>query len=392
MLRESRFQRLPLWIFPVAAVLCVWLWQWATVTANFGGNWTALFCTGALQRHPPLVISSHTYLFADSTGYDGQFYRYIAHDPFLRSDLKSYVDDPRLRYHRILVPLLAYGLGFGNPGLIDGMYEVICLLSIALGVYWSCRFAQNAGLAAAWGLLFLAMPAIPVTMDRLVVDGALAALTAAFVYYCRPPARGSQNWKLFLILACAALTRETGFLLVLGYCIYLAWRHEFRIAGIFLLSAAPALAWYGYVQAKTQATTYPFSMVPFSAILEVLGHPSKYPPGTPFAGVVVAADYLALAGVLLAFALAFLWFARTPRDPICICAALFAAMALVFQRPDHWQNVYDFGRVYTPVLLCLSAIGAEHRSPWLLLPIAMLLPRIAIQFAPQVLGAIHWMA
>jgi hypothetical protein len=386
-LRESRFQRLPLWIFPVAAVLSVWLWQWATVTANFGGNWTALFYTGSLQRNPPLVISSHTYLFANSTGYDGQFYRYIAHDPLLRSDLKSYVDDPRLRYHRILVPLLAYGLALGNPGLIDQMYELVCLLSIALGVYWSCKFAQNSGLAAAWGLLFLAMPAVFVTMDRLVVDGVLAALTAAFLYYSRSP-----SWRLFLVLVCAALTRETGFLLVLAYCIYLAWRREFRIACIFLLSAAPALAWYGYIQAQTPAKAYPFSVVPFSAILEALRHPWNYPPGTPFAGVVVAADYLALGGVLLAFALAFFWFFHTPRDPACICATAFAAMALVFQRPDHWQNVYDFGRVYTPVLLCLSAIGAGHRSPWLLLPIAMLLPRIAIQLAPQVLGIIHWMA
>jgi hypothetical protein len=357
------------------------------VQANFGGNWTALFCTGAIQRHPPLVTSEHVYLFANSTGFDGQFYHYIAHDPFLRSDLKNFVDDPRLRYHRILIPLLAYALALGQPKLIDRAYELVCLLSIGLGVYWSCRLVQSAGLAAAWGLLFLAVPAIPITLDRLVVDGGLAALTVAFLYYSR-----SQSWKLFAVLACAALTRETGFVLVLAYCAYLAWRREFRMAGVFLLSATPAIAWYGYVQAKTQAMPYPFSMIPFSAILRVLGNPWKYPPGTPFAPAVVLADYLALAGVLLAFGFAFFWFARAPADPVRITAALFATLALVFQRPDHWQNVYDFGRVYTPLLLCLYAIGAERRNPWLLLPVAMLLPRIAIQLAPQVLGIIHWMA
>ncbi len=357
--------------------------------ANYGGNGTALFCTGALQKHPPLDASEHVYLFARSTGFDGQFYHYIAHDPFLRSDLKNYVDDPRLRYHRILLPFLAYALALGHSSLIDRAYEVVFLLSVGLGVYWSSRFAQSTGLAAAWGLLFLAMPAIPITMDRLVVDGVLAALTAAFVYYIGSPERWSQP-KLFVVLACAALTRETGFLLVLAYCIYLAWRREFQMACVFLLSAAPAVAWYGYVQAKTRAMAYEFSTIPFSAIVRVLGHPWKYPPGTPFAGAVVVADYLALAGVLLAFGFAFLWFARTPDNPLLICAALFAALAVAFQRPDHWQNVYDFGRVYTPVLLCLSGVAATSRNPWLLMPLALMLPRIAIQLTPQVLGVIHW--
>ena len=373
------------WLLALGGTLVVLLWQWSTVQANHRGNWSALFCTGALQRHPPLVASEHIYLFANSTGFDGQFYHYIAHDPFLRSDLKNFVDDPRLRYHRILIPLLAHALALGQSRLIDRAYEWVCLLSMGLGVYWSCRFAQSAGLAAAWGLLFLAMPAIPITLDRLVVDGGLAALTAAFLYYSR-----SRSWKLFAVLACAALTRETGFLLVLAYCASLAWRREFRMAGVFLLSATPAIAWYSYVQANTQAMPYPFSMIPLSAFLRVLGHPWRYPPGTPFAPAVVLADYLALAGVLLAFGFAFFWFVRAPADPVRITAALFATLALVIQRPDHWQNVYDFGRVYTPVLLCLAAIGAERRNPWLLLPVAMLLPRIAIQLAPQVLGIIHW--
>src|SRR5262249_41410422 len=99
----------------------------------------------------------------------------------------------------------------------------------------------------------------------------------------------------------------------------------------------------------------------------------------------------ALAGVLLGFAFAFLWFARAPGDPLRVAAMLFATMALVFQRIDHWQNVYDFGRVYTPLLLCLSALAAQYRNPWLLTPVAMILPRIAIQLAPQVLGVIRWM-
>ena len=381
--------RLP-WMFPVAAMILVALWQWATVEANYHGNWTALYCTGALQRQPPLAVAEHVYLFANSTGYDGQFYHYIAHDPFLRSDLRSYVDDARLRYRRVLIPLLAFGLAFGHSRLIDPAYELVCLLSIGLGVYWSCRLAQSVALGAAWGLLFLAMPAIPIAVDRLVVDGGLAALTVAFVYYSRSP-----SWKLFVVLMCAALTRETGLLLVLAYCLHQLWRREVRAAGVFLLSAAPAAAWYGYVRANTAGESFHVSLdslIPFSAILQVILHPPRYPSGTLFVDAIRAADYLALAGLLLGIGFAFLWFARGPSDPRRIAAALFAVLTFLLQRTDYWESVYAFGRVYTPMLLCLSGVAAQYRKPWLLAPAAMMLPRIAIQLTPQVLGVIRWMA
>jgi hypothetical protein len=383
--------RLPLRTFPAAAVCLVALWQWATVTANYRGNWTALFCTGAIQPQPPLAVSEHVYLFPNSAGYDGQFYHYMAHDPFLRSDLKTYIDDPRLRYRRILIPLLAYGLALGHAELIDPAYELVWLATVGLGVYWSCRLSQDAGLSAAWGLLFLAMPAIPIAMDRLVVDGGLAALTAAFLYLSRPSS-SSSTWKLLVVLTCAALARETGFLLVLAYCAYLVWRREFRMAGAFLLSAVPAAAWYGYVGAQTTGRTYATSLIPFSGILRALWNPLRYPAKIQLAEAIRVADYLALAGMLLGIGLAFLWFARGPVDPPRIAATLFATLALLLQRTDLWQDVYGFGRIFTPLLLCLSAAAAEYRNPWLLAPVAMMLPRIAIEFAAQVLGVIRWMA
>lgn len=384
-LPKSALHRLPLWTFPLAAVVLVALWQGATVAANYGGNWTALFAAGANQPQPPLSAAEHVYLFAGSDGYDGQFYHYIAHDPLLHSDLKNYIDDARLRYRRILIPLLAYVLALGQSGWIDPAYRMVCLLSIGLGVYWSCRIAQDAGLSAAWGLLFPAMPAIPITVDRMVIDGGLAALTAAFLYYSRRP-----SWKLFVVLMGAALTRETGFLLPLAYCAYLAWRREFRRAGIFLLSTAPALAWYAYVQVHTAGHPFDISLIPFSSILRALRNPLHYPPGIPFADAVRAADYLALAGMVLGLGLAFRYF--TVRDPVCLAAMLFATLAVVVQPVETWQNVYAFGRIYTPVLICLAALAGQSRNPWLLVPAAMILPRLAIQLAPQAWGIARWIA
>src|ERR1035441_10957023 len=90
-------------------MLAVLSWQAATVHFNYGGNWTALFMTGEFHPPPP-HLAGHTYLFKASTGYDGQFYRYVAHAPWYRADWARYYDSPRLRNERILVPALAWVL------------------------------------------------------------------------------------------------------------------------------------------------------------------------------------------------------------------------------------------------------------------------------------------
>jgi hypothetical protein len=164
------------------------------------------------------------------------------------------------------------------------------------------------------------------------------------------------------------------------------------MSGVFLLSTAPAVVWYGYVQVTTTGDPLIKSPILVPAILRALGTPVSYPPGTPFVDAVCAADYLALAGVLLAFGLAFFWFARKRSDPLRITAMLFATLALTLQGADHWRSVYAFGRVYTPVLLCLAATAAQVRNPWLLAPVAMMLPRIAMELAPQALGILRWFA
>ena len=160
-------------------------------------------------------------MFPNSTGYDGQLYHYVAHDPFLRTGLRKFVDDPRLRYRRILIPALAFILALGQQSRIDPAYEIVFLMAVGLGVYWSCRFVEDRGLNAAWGLCFLFIPAIPVAMDRLVIDAALAAFTIGILCYADGP-----QWKLVLVLACAALTRETGFLLIAAALVFPARTYD----------------------------------------------------------------------------------------------------------------------------------------------------------------------
>ncbi|HXM41822.1 MAG TPA: hypothetical protein VN924_11245 [Bryobacteraceae bacterium] len=73
------------------ALLCAALvlsWQAPTVRRNYGGNWTALYCTGDKFSIPPALASENIYSFKQSYGWDGQFYHYISHDPFLADGMR----------------------------------------------------------------------------------------------------------------------------------------------------------------------------------------------------------------------------------------------------------------------------------------------------------------
>ena len=71
--------------FALFAALLVSIWTAARIHYVFGGNWTALFYNSTMFPVPP-ELEEGTYRF-EAAGYDGQFYRFLAHDPFL---LKGY--------------------------------------------------------------------------------------------------------------------------------------------------------------------------------------------------------------------------------------------------------------------------------------------------------------
>src|SRR5262249_31926227 len=116
-------------------------WQFLVVHSQYGGNWTGLYYTG--DRYPPPPELAETiWVHPNSTGYDGQFYHYIAHDPLMRRGFDRAIDAPRLRYRRILVPAVANLLAFGQDRFVDGAYIGLIGASVFLGILWMSRMAQ----------------------------------------------------------------------------------------------------------------------------------------------------------------------------------------------------------------------------------------------------------
>jgi len=368
------------WAFLAASAAL--LWQTATVQANYRGNWTALFCTGALQRVPPELKAEPIYTFPNSYGYDGQFYHYVAHDPFRQRDLYRYIDQPGLRYRRILVPLLAWALAGGRDNFIHFGFYAVVLSSILLGTYWLSAWARASGRHPAWGLLFLATPAVIISADRMLVDVALAALTVAFLVL----SRHAFSWRLWLVLACAALTRETGLLLAAACCAAALRQGRLRTALLAVSAGLPCAAWYVFVRAHTHEFTYFPALIPFSSIVYAALHPTAYPARIPFIGAIQSCDFVALSGAVLALVLGAACWRFWLGSPAGFAALLFTALAAFVQRDDLWIHL---GRVLSPLLVILVFECIRSGRVLLLAPALLLLPRVLVQLGGQVLGVLR---
>jgi hypothetical protein len=362
-------------------------WQALTVHYSYGGNWTALYCTGALFKPIPADLQSEDiYVFPNSSGYDGQIYHYLAHDPWFRRNYAAAMDEPRYRGRRILVPGLAYLLAFGRSSLIDRAYLAVVWLFTALGGYWLSRFAQTRGYPAWLGLGFALVPAVLVSMDRLTVDVALAACCVGFALYSAEEAPA----KLYTVLALAGLSRETGLLLPAAYCIFIAGERYWRKMLIFATSVLPVAAWYLYLDFHTlpEKSTH-VSFIPLLGAVSRILHPFPYPFGGIVRTTAITLDFLALAGILAGLAWA-VWRAfHRAWNPVTVAIYLFALLAMVLTQGDGWSEVYAFGRTLTPLLLLAALDGLEIRS---ILPgLGMLLidPRIGLQLGSQILNVVR---
>jgi hypothetical protein len=362
----------------------MWLWQFATVHFNYAGNWTALFNTAPGWPRPGFLASETIYTFpAGSLGYDGQMYHFIAHDPLMRRGAVTAMDDPALRYRRILVPALAWIVALGRDSAVHAAYVAVILAFVFLGVYWLARAMENRGLHPAWGLMFALTPAALVSMDRMTIDVALAALVAGFAVYS-----GDQEprWKLLLILVCAALARETGLLLTAGYGVFLVSRRRFADLLWTAATVLPAMLWYLYVSNHTPPEPLAGigSLVPFAGWIQRVAHSVVYPLPRSQALAAVELDYIALAGVALMLGHA-VWLAWARRwNARAAAIYVFAAAVIFLGSRSVWEDAFGFGRVVTPLMVLLAVEDARPRLAFA--PMALIDARIGLNFLKQIIG------
>ena len=373
----------------VSALICVCVglaWQLLTVHFTYGGNQTGLFVTGSRFPSPPSLVSENLYVLPNSTGYDGQMYHYVAHDPFLRRGFAAYVDSARLRYRRILLPGLAFILALGRQPAIDVSYIATNLLFLFLGAWWLGRYLAFLGHSPALSILLVLAPAVVTSLDRLTVDLSLTGLSMGFLYYARIESR----WRLYALLVLACLSRETGFALTLAFCLSRLAPHRFAQAAFYSTTALPAGLWYLFVNSRTPdlGSVYGAELIPLAGIAKTLLHPFSYPFSPAVNGVITALDYLVMAGILMACCLAFSALYRNRAEYIEIAISLWALAALCLPY-EFWQDCCSSGRVFTPLLILLVLPGVAHLSITRALPLILVSPRTWLQLVSPMLGIVR---
>jgi hypothetical protein len=373
-----------------AAVAFALIWIAADVELTDAGHLNGLFYTGA-KAELPAEISGSTYRVRDETGYDGEFYYLIAHDPLNRRGFLAYVDTPRYRWRRIGLPGLAHLLAFGNDAWVDSVYVALQLAFVFLGAYWLALYAQRNHRHVAWGLAFLLIPAVAVSLDRMTVDLPLAALCVALLLYAaRGELEGGPRWSAYAALAAAPLFRETGIILILAWCVYWLVHRKIRSALFGAACSLPALGWWLYVAANTTPDqTGFFATFPFHGLITWTVHALSGPVAAYGPRANAALELLALAGIWLAFALT-VSIAVKGRHPAGgwdlpeITAIAFAAFASLLENQQVWASAYGAGRTLSPLLIALAAIAVRDRRLTFALPVLLIAPRIALQFAAEI--------
>ncbi|UYN89314.1 MAG: hypothetical protein KIT08_09465 [Anaerolineales bacterium] len=173
-----------------------------------------------------------------SEGYDGQFFYAIARyaDP---QEAAQYLDVPAYRYQRILLPLLARGVSFGNPSLLAWMLPLVALVAHLVGVQLLGqllqRWSQSRWYALGYGLLLGCLLSI-----RLALPETLAFALVIAAVWCEERGRTPLNW---LLLSLAVFAKETALLFVaaqgLSYLFARRWRDA---AGLALVVGLPLAA------------------------------------------------------------------------------------------------------------------------------------------------------
>lgn len=167
-----------------------------------------------LGYHPPTNQNPA----ARGTGYDGQFYYYIALDP---ANARFYVDIPGYRYSRILYPMVARALALGHREAIPWTLLLVNLLAVLGGTWGLATWLRRRGVSPLWAMLYGLWPGMVVAVQRDLAEPLAYGLVVAglLVWDVR------RGWRLpaaGVVFGLAGLARQTTLVFPIVYGVWLA--------------------------------------------------------------------------------------------------------------------------------------------------------------------------
>ncbi len=290
------------------------------------------------------------------SGYDGQFFLFVALDP---GGAEPYVDEPAYRYSRILYPLAARLIAGGQNDLIPFALLLVNLVAVGAGTLAVALILQGRGLSPWYGALYGLYPGLFVGVSTDLAEPLAYALTAVGLLAFE---RGHLPASA-LLFALAGLSRETTLLFPLGLAAWLALRRRFRAAALLALTVVPYLALraglWAWLGDPGDARAQELELVPFGGLV------GQWPWSTLTLEQVYAVVVPALLGLALAVA------ARAGTRDLVVLGANVLVLVVLLPEPSYADYLAS-GRITIGVVLaflvCLPAIVSAQRlsQAWIL--------------------------
>ena len=206
----------------------------------------------------------------DPIGHDGQFNYLIARDPFGRGSTPAAIsafdgNGPRYRYRRILLPLIA-----GGVGEFSGAWTLPALIALtALGI--GLATLATADLAYQWSVNSGVAIAAMANASVFIASGLLTSEPFALGLALTGIALMLRQQRAFgaMALAAAGLTKETYALVPLALAAW-SWQHQSpRSAAWCVASLIPLALWSAWVTAHFAGSSTAGNIgIPFVGFLQ----------------------------------------------------------------------------------------------------------------------------
>jgi len=205
-------------------------------------------------------------------GYDGQFAYQIATNPF---GAAPYLDVPPYRYQRILYPLLARLLAFGQIALIPYALILVNLIAIGVGTWATERLLKDCRVsrwyALVYGLYGSQLLGLRASLNEPLAQGLVQLAMLAW-------ARDKRFWTI-VVFSLAILAKETALIFLAAYILDALSQRQWRWAAGVATAALPFAVYqlllssqfgrFGVGSGGAGATS--FSLIPLGGWLSIAG-------------------------------------------------------------------------------------------------------------------------
>jgi hypothetical protein len=292
---------------------------------------------------------------AAGTGYDGQFFLYIALDP-VRA--RRYLDVPAYRYSRPLYPLAARALAFGQDGAVPWTLLLLGIGGVVAATYAVASLFELRRAPVWYAALLGLYPGLLIAVSWDLAEAMAYGLAAlGLLAYYRAGRRILLAGALFGL---AGATRESTLLFPVALALSLARHPGSRRRGIELLVASlvpyvavkVGLALWLHSAGTARATQ--FEVVPFLGLIRQWSWSDR-----------LIQELLTVVVPALG-ALVVAWRAYRRLSPELLALLLnVLAFVVLLPKPSYFEYLAS-GRITTGVvlafMLCLPRVLAERRE------------------------------